>query len=139
MKLVAVARDTTNGTILGPIEASEAFPLAIYSPTCPADLNNDQAVSGLDLAILLANWQGVGSTNGDLDCSGAINGTDLAILLAEWGTCPDPCGEGASPSGGGSSESSEGADDDFHQWAMQATLVELFHWLETGCWSGSDQ
>lgn len=136
-ELVAV----TQSTLGGPVENLAGFPIHVYRSSCPADLNNDQVVDGLDLAILLGNWDGVGTTNGDLDCSLIIDGEDLAILLAAWGACPDPCGEGAAPSGGGGggaeSPQSTSDDDAFHQWALQATLEELFHWLETGCWGES--
>lgn len=53
---------------------------------CPADLNQNGAVEGGDLAILLGNWGASGE--GDLDGSGIVDGGDLATLLGAWGNCP---------------------------------------------------
>jgi hypothetical protein len=52
---------------------------------CPADLNGDGVVDGMDLAAILANWGGVGDT--DLNGDGVTDGPDLAALLAAWGGC----------------------------------------------------
>ena len=49
----------------------------------PADLNGDQMVNALDLAILLSQWGNPGSA--DLDGSGSVDGPDLAQLLGAWG------------------------------------------------------
>jgi len=62
------------------------------SPTLPAcctgDLNQDRAVDGADLGILLNAW---GTCNGvcpaDLNRDGFVNGSDLGMLLGRWGTC----------------------------------------------------
>ncbi|MFO0827116.1 MAG: hypothetical protein U0572_03115 [Phycisphaerales bacterium] len=48
----------------------------------PPDLNNDGAVDGADLGILLGGWGFPGST--DLDGDGTTNGVDLEILLSSW-------------------------------------------------------
>lgn len=56
------------------------------SAPCPADLSGDGAISGVDLAILLAGWGGGGAA--DLNGDGATNASDLAIVLAAWGPCP---------------------------------------------------
>jgi plastocyanin len=50
------------------------------------DLNGDQHVNGLDLALLLGQW---GKCRGepcpaDLNDDGTVNGLDLAILLGNW-------------------------------------------------------
>jgi hypothetical protein len=58
--------------------------------SCPADLNDDGVVSGLDLATLLGAWGPcpVGSDcPADLDGNGSVNGLDLASLLGAWGAC----------------------------------------------------
>ena len=52
---------------------------------CAADLNDDSTVDGLDMAILLSNWGGVG---GDVSGDGTTDGGDLAVLLSGWGLCP---------------------------------------------------
>lgn len=53
------------------------------------DLDASGVVTGMDLAILLANWgpcPGNGQfCPGDLDGNGSVNGMDLANLLAAWG------------------------------------------------------
>lgn len=53
---------------------------------CPGDLDGDGAVTGADLALLLAAW-GVDDEAADLDDSGVVDGADLAALLASWGDC----------------------------------------------------
>jgi hypothetical protein len=58
---------------------------------CPADLNDDGAVNGEDLGILLAAWGACPTTGpcpADLNDDGAVDGVDLGILLAAWGPCP---------------------------------------------------
>ena len=50
---------------------------------CPADINNSGQVNGSDLAVLLAQWGGIGSA--DLNFDGVVNGVDLAALLSSWG------------------------------------------------------
>lgn len=58
------------------------------APPCPADVNGDGLVNGVDLGEVLAAWgsckQGCAA---DIDGSGAVNGADLAIVLSAWGTC----------------------------------------------------
>lgn len=49
----------------------------------PADLDQDGAVSGGDLAILLALWGHIG-TAADIDGDGTVGGGDLALMLAHW-------------------------------------------------------
>lgn len=51
---------------------------------CPADLDGDGTVGGLDLSALLAAW-GQGS-NGDVDGDNDTDGGDLTALLAAWGS-----------------------------------------------------
>jgi hypothetical protein len=55
-------------------------------PGCIGDLDNDGAIGGADLGIMLGNWGLPGA--GDLDSSGAVNGADLGSLLGMWGACP---------------------------------------------------
>ena len=54
---------------------------------CPADLDDNGAVNGDDLGIMLGAW-GTSSAVADLDGNGAVNGDDLGILLGAWGPCP---------------------------------------------------
>ncbi|MCA9284616.1 MAG: proprotein convertase P-domain-containing protein [Phycisphaerales bacterium] len=54
--------------------------------TCVGDLNDDGAVDGSDLGVLLGQWGGPGSA--DFDNSGTVDGADLGTLLAAWGDCP---------------------------------------------------
>ncbi len=53
---------------------------------CPADLNNDHVVDGLDLGGLLAEWGCTACTN-DLTGDGSVDGTDLSVILGAWGMC----------------------------------------------------
>ena len=57
--------------------------------TCPADLDDDGAVGGGDLTLLLAHWDTDDATC-DLDGSGVVDGADLAQVLADWGVCELP-------------------------------------------------
>jgi hypothetical protein len=47
------------------------------------DLNADGLVNGIDLAILLGNWN-TSNAQGDIDGSGSVDGADLSRLLANW-------------------------------------------------------
>jgi hypothetical protein len=51
---------------------------------CPADLNGDNIVNGVDLGLLLSAW---GTAEQDITGDAVTNGTDLGILLASWGAC----------------------------------------------------
>ncbi len=55
---------------------------------CPPDYDNDGAVTGGDLGLLLSNW---GTVNAyyDLDGNGLIEGGDLGLLLSAWGACAE--------------------------------------------------
>jgi agmatine/peptidylarginine deiminase len=57
---------------------------------CPADLNADRSVDGIDLGILLGAWGPctAGACAADLDGNGTIDGVDLGVLLGAWGACP---------------------------------------------------
>ena len=49
------------------------------------DLNRDGFVDGLDLGILLGNWnQNVDPSGGELDGTQPVDGLDLGILLGAW-------------------------------------------------------
>jgi hypothetical protein len=58
--------------------------------TCPADIDENTIVDGVDLAIVLSRWGTLptdyprADTNGD----GTVDGSDLAVLLSGWGACP---------------------------------------------------
>ena len=56
---------------------------------CIADITDDRAVDGSDLAQVLASWNRGGKKAGraDIDGSGLVDGGDLAILLGSWGPC----------------------------------------------------
>jgi hypothetical protein len=53
----------------------------------PGDLNNDDLVNGVDLAIILSNWGicGSGACIADINRDGFVDGVDLAIVLSNWG------------------------------------------------------
>jgi len=74
---------------------------------CPADLNEDGAVSGADLGALLAAWgcsSPCAAYEADLNRDGSIGGADLGLLLGAWGTCASGCSGSESASGGGASQ-----------------------------------
>ena len=73
-----------------PLAIAAVFGLASASLAgdggCPADLNGDATVDGVDLGIVLFSWStdGEGDVNGD----GTVDGTDLTAILNGWGACP---------------------------------------------------
>ena len=54
-------------------------------PACPADLNGDTYIDGLDLTEILSAW---GSNAADINGDGTTDGLDLSAVLAGWGACP---------------------------------------------------
>ena len=57
------------------------------NPICPADINGDGVVDGIDLGILLAHWGdclGRVPCCSDLSGAGHVDGISLGILLANW-------------------------------------------------------
>lgn len=67
----------------GSSTAGTPFALAWYVSPRAADLNQDGAVGGLDLTILLGGWGLPGL--GDINRDGTTNGEDLTVLLSGWG------------------------------------------------------
>lgn len=58
-------------------------------PGCPGDTNNDSAVDGADLSVILAGFGTAPAqpgTGGDLNNDGFIDGADLSVILANFGT-----------------------------------------------------
>ena len=53
---------------------------------CTGDLNNNNFVDGVDLAILLNDWNS-SNPQSDINSDGNINGQDLALLMGAWGNC----------------------------------------------------
>jgi len=87
-----VGSTSVNGTLLvtdedvpGEGDATLSFTVAITvgGSTNPADLNGDQIVDAIDLAMLLSQWGNSGSA--DFDGSGTVDGPDLAHLMSAWG------------------------------------------------------
>jgi len=54
-------------------------------PSCPADVDGDGVVGGLDLTVVLGGWGASGA--GDIDGDGIIGGLDLTFVLGAWGPC----------------------------------------------------
>ena len=56
---------------------------------CPGDVTGNNAVDGVDLAIVLSAWgtNGNGEFQTDIDNDGIVGGTDLAYVLSGWGPC----------------------------------------------------
>ncbi len=57
---------------------------------CDADIIQDNAINGVDLAAIMNAW---GTDGGkiprcDVDGSGIVDGSDLTIVLDAWGPCP---------------------------------------------------
>ena len=71
------------------------YMLVQYSPLlysidtdCPADLDGDGGVNGLDLAIVLGAW-GSSDATADFTGDGLVDGADLAAILGAWGGCTE--------------------------------------------------
>jgi hypothetical protein len=54
------------------------------TPFRVGDLNDDGAIDGTDLGILLGSWGGTGPA--DLNEDGIVNADDLGALLGGWGS-----------------------------------------------------
>ena len=66
----------------------------------------------------------------DINCDSFVNGLDLGSLLAAWGACPGQsasCGEAMA---GGAASQLTGIDP-FLEWALQASIEELFEWYHS--------
>jgi hypothetical protein len=53
---------------------------------CPGDVSGDGQVDGVDLALILSEWGGPGSSDSsaDVNADGVVEGKDLAIVLSGW-------------------------------------------------------
>lgn len=91
------------------------------------DLDQNCAVDGADLGLLLSYWGEDGPT--DLDCSGVTDGADLGILLSGWGsTFPFPrncCEEGLMAGGGEGMMGGVGSDLPGEDSSSLFTLAEV--------------
>lgn len=88
-KLVIGGFSSTSGSVSGSLVIDgPAQPPA----SCLGDLNDDGAVTGADLGLLLGAWGtcpgGTPGCIGDLNVDGVVNGADLGLLLGAWGPCP---------------------------------------------------
>lgn len=90
---VKIAGGAANGIQLYDLEIL-VEPVEVVPPSCPADLNGDGSVGGVDLATLLGAWSGAADypacppyVGADLNQDCKVNGIDLASLLGSWGPC----------------------------------------------------
>lgn len=69
---------------------TEEYAWTLVRDACPADIDGDGRVSGIDLGALLGRWGlvGVGAGRADIDGDGTVAGSDLGILVSAWGACP---------------------------------------------------
>ena len=75
------------------VTAGAYFSASLERPRilCPADINHDRVVNGVDLAILLTEWGTDGGKfhpEADIDGSGIVDAEDIAAVLSAWGPCP---------------------------------------------------
>ncbi len=61
-----------------------------YGNACDADLNNDNAVNALDLALFRAKFGSRGDSSSDLNGDGIVNALDLAIFRRLFAGTPGP-------------------------------------------------
>ncbi|MFM1936428.1 MAG: hypothetical protein RI990_1387 [Planctomycetota bacterium] len=81
-----VAGVVDTGVGAAPVIDRGCFEMVItVPPACPGDLNDDNAIDGIDLGVLLGEWGGAGSA--DLNGDNSVDGIDLGILLGAWGPC----------------------------------------------------
>ena len=80
---IAAIPDTGAGT--APIVDRGAYEVQPPPPpACPADLNDDGTVDGVDLTSILSSW---GTPDADINGDGTTDGIDLSAVLAAWGPC----------------------------------------------------
>jgi len=82
-KVRFVARDLGSGSL---VEAG-IDDVSIEAPTCatsPGDLNQDGAVDGIDLTLVLGFWGECAGCVADINDDGVVDGNDLAIVLGAW-------------------------------------------------------
>ena len=77
------ACDNGDGSVIEAAIDSFGSGSCVVEEFSPADFNQDGAVDGLDLAIVLANWNQSGA-DGDADGNGVTDAQDLAQVLAGW-------------------------------------------------------
>ena len=83
-RLLSLAGVAGNQYAVVVVDASEPD-CPVDPPACPADLNGDTIVDGLDMTALLSCWD---TPCGDVDGDGVAGGLDLTSILASWGPCP---------------------------------------------------
>lgn len=81
----ALAIDNGGGFTTDEIRVGTTWASVLPVSACPADLNEDGAINGMDLAMVLGGW---GTAAPDLTADGTVNGADIAQLLGAWGACP---------------------------------------------------
>ena len=80
-----------NGTAGTSLVVSGPNCTLVVKQLCPADVDQNNAIDGIDLAIVLGRWGTSGGTDypgADIDGSGTVDGADLAQVLGSWGACP---------------------------------------------------
>lgn len=61
---------------------------AIALSDCPADVNQDGSVDGIDLSTLLGGWgHSSWQAGADLNGDGEVDGRDLGEIFGTWGAC----------------------------------------------------
>lgn len=84
--VASLVLDEIGVSLLGQLSSSATGERIV--PPCPADVNGDRVVNGVDLGTLLAAWGACpNGCAGDLNADGVVNGVDLGTLLAAWGSC----------------------------------------------------
>ena len=54
---------------------------------CPADVDRDGKVDGIDLGLLLGSWGPCNSCPADINGDEVVDGIDIGLLLGSWGPC----------------------------------------------------
>jgi len=85
LKATSITYDPSSRSLLMIRWSENPIRIVPPEPECPADLNQDGQVNGVDLASLLIQWGGPGFA--DLDGDGIVRQEDLGLLLSGWGPC----------------------------------------------------
>ena len=88
----AIATDDGKSAALGTRDdVAECGESGVFCTLCAADIDGNNEVNGIDLAIILDKWCSSGGKDypqADIDGLGTIDASDLAFNLDGWRACP---------------------------------------------------
>ena len=88
----AIATDEGKSAALGTRDdVADCGESGVFCTLCADDIDGNNEVNGIDLAIILDKWCSSGGkdySQADMDGSGTIDASDLAFNLDGWCACP---------------------------------------------------